>query len=349
MFVQSPGMLRRHGFLAPLMTLLMIASAAALPGEGGRAKEEMVFDPERGTWIEVPPPQPGTEDGDLSIARQLLAEGKYDKARKSLRLWRKNYPQSERWAEGLFYSADVEVYAANAGQSANIWRSYKWYEEIVNGWAGTELADQAMRRELIVAEMFLFRKHKRPVLGGMFRVSATEEAIEMLSRIIDQHAPRTRVAEQALRMQADYHFEHGEFEDAERAYARLAREFPRGEYERLALERAADAALASFAGVDFDDAPLLEAEERYVQYQQRFPRIAETQGVPHRLDGIRQRRAEKEFSVARFYERTGQGQAAIFYYRYVADSWPETLWAEQARARLISLGAMERPAGEILE
>lgn len=317
-------------------------ASAAEPGPG--SPSQFVYDPKTREWIEVAPPEPGTDAGDLELARRLLAEHRYGEARKALRAWRKSYPDSPLYAEALFASADAEVYAADAGRAADLWQAHEWYDEILNGWGGTDVAERAIRRELIVAEMFLFKGHKRRVLKGMLRVSAVDETLDFLNRIIDDRAPGTRVAEQALRMQADYHFQKGEFDEAERAYARLARDFPRGEYERLALQRAADAAFASFAGIEFDDAPLLEAEERYHQYLQRYPGTDEARGVPELLERIRENRAEKELTIGRYYERAKQPSAAIYYYRSVATNWPDTIAAEQARNRLEQLGeSVEHP------
>ena len=56
------------------------------------------------------------------------------------------------------------------------------------------------------------------------------------------------------------------------------------------------------------------------------------------LEDIRVKRAEKEFSIAEYYERAKEPQAAVFYYRLVRDGWPDTTWAILAEARLESLG-----------
>lgn len=337
--------------IAAIVSVLAAAARAADVGPAGQQRGQIVYDPKTGDWKETPPPEPGTERGDLDIARQYLAERNYAKARRALRNWLKTYPDSELRPEALFNAADTEVYAGNDGRSNDLWQAYEWYEEILSGGPGTELADRAVRRELIVAEMFLFKNHKRKVFKGLFRVSARDEALSMLDRIIDDHAAGTPLAEQAIRMQADYHFTHGEFDEAERAYARLARDFPRGKYEKLALERSADSALASFSGVEFDDAPLLEAEERFVQFQSRYPKAAEEQGVAEKLDRIRDSRAEKEFRIGEYYVRARKPDAAAFYYRSVVAHWPGTIWAEKAAARLeryqpaeIEAPAYESPA-----
>src|SRR5262245_8070658 len=46
-------------------------------------QERLEFDPNTGKWTTLAPPIPGTEEGDLALARLLLAQGEYKKARKA--------------------------------------------------------------------------------------------------------------------------------------------------------------------------------------------------------------------------------------------------------------------------
>ncbi len=325
-------------FVAPLLLAGRAAAQIDAPG-----RSQLTYDPKTQEWVALPPADPGTDQGDLQAARQMLAERKYVAARKAFRDWFAAYPDSDLRPEALFHAADTEVYAANEQKPNDVWKAHEWYEEILNGYPGSEWAERALRRELVVAEMFLFKNAKRRIWRGTFRVSARDEALDILDRIINERAPGTPLAEQALLMQANYHFDRGEFEEAERAYARLSNDYPRSRHVRLAMQRSADAAFASFAGVEFDDAPLLEAEERYRQFAEQYPRPAEEAGVPATLERIRNSRAEKEYSIAEYYARARKPSAAAFYYRSVKDNWPDTLWAEKALARLESLPLPAEP------
>lgn len=309
------------------------ATAAPPPARTERRE----FDPKTGQWVRVAAPIAGTEEGDIELARANLARGEFSAARKLLKAWRKTHQNSAKWPAGLFYSADVEVSAVEAGKSGDLWQAYKWYEEILNGWAGSEWSDRALRREMLIAEFFLFKGKKRWVWKGMLRLPATDEGVEILNRIMDDRAPGTRIAEQALRLKADYLYQAGEFEDAEEAYARLARDFPRGPNERLALLRSADSAFASFPGIPYDDTPLLAADERYRKYADRFPDAAAAEGVDQRLGRIAESRAEKEYQTGRFYERTHFPHAARYYDDFVVRTWPNTTAAAQAQVRLSTL------------
>jgi len=329
-----------------LAILLAPVALAGAQQEGQTYHERLEYDPARGEWVEIAPPIPGTEEGDLAMARMLLAQGEFKKARKAFAEWLKMHPDSAYRAEALFYAAETEVSAEEVKpKQGHLIRAYEWLEEVIQSQLGTELAARAIRKEMIIAELLLFKNRKQKVWKGMLWLSGKEEALQMLDRIIDDYARETPTAEHALRIKADYHYLNGEFQEAEQSYARLVREFPRGRYQKIAMLRSGQSALARFPGVEFDDADLLEAEIYLADFQQRYPDDATDNDVPQIISNLRERRAEKDFRVGRFYERTKSPDAAIFYYRQIEERWPATIWAAEARNRLVALGAVPLEAG----
>jgi len=327
--------------------LILLLAGLCLPSvtaaqEADTYHERLEYDAASGQWVEIAPPVPGTEGGDLALARSFLARGQYKKARKAFKLWFKMYPDSSLRPEGLFYAAQTEVLADEARpRGGDLIQAYDWLEEVLEGWPGTDLADRALRKELIIAEMLLFKHRKQRLWGGLLWLSATEEALNMLNRIIDMWAPGKPIAEQALRRKADYHYINGEFEEAEMAYARLMRDFPRGRYHKIAMLRSGQSALARFPGVDFDEADLLEAEVYLKDFHDRYPAQAAEYRVPQMLSRITESRAHKNYNIARYYERTRAIDAAVYYYRWIVAQYPATTWAAEAQNRLTALGAAQ--------
>ncbi|HUN79972.1 MAG TPA: outer membrane protein assembly factor BamD [Phycisphaerae bacterium] len=331
--------------LAPLSLANSICRAAGKDKDKDEVyRERLEYDPATGQWIELAAPIPGTDGGDLAIARAYLAKAEYKKAREAFALWFKVWPDSPHRPEALFYAAETEVSAVDEDpRGGDLFKAYDWLQELLQGWPGSELADRALRKELIIAEMILFKNRKHKVWKGTLWLSATDEALTMLDKIIDDLARGTPIAEQALRLKADYHYQAGEFEEAEIAYSRLNKDFPRGRYQKIALLRSGESALGRFPGVNFDEADLLEAEVYFKDFSTRYPQDSEPYAVPQKLGRITESRAEKDYTVARYYERVKQYKAAAFYYRQVDKRYPSTTWAIQARERLIALGEMAPP------
>lgn len=339
--------IRLAALLAVGMVLLGQNRSLRAAGQEQTYNERLEYNATTGQWVEIAPPIPGTEEGDLALARMHLARGEYKAARLAFKAWFKTYPDSLNRAEGLFYAAETEIMAEDVKpKNGDIMKAYRWLEELLEGWPGTELADRAIRKEIIIAEMLLFKNRKQKIWGGMLWLSGEEEAIKILDRVIDDWARETPVGEQALRLKADYYYINGEFEDAEKAYARLTRDYARGRYYKLAMLRSGESAFARFPGVEFDGSALVEASVYFSDFQARYPREAGEYAITEKLGRIRESQAQKEFLVGRYYERTKVVSAAVYYYRLVERTWPDSSWATEARGRLVTLGVAEPVAGQ---
>ncbi|MCG3126709.1 MAG: hypothetical protein CHACPFDD_01562 [Phycisphaerae bacterium] len=318
---------------------LVAASALALASAGSaqeqRFREREVLDRERGEWVEVPPPEPGTPEALLEEGRSLLARGRGREAKRLLKEWVKNNRDHERYREAMYLLGEAYF------ESGNFWGAYKRYEYVAENASG-DLFQKSLRREMDVARAFFAGKPR--LVWGFLPLPAQDDGVEILDRVW-QRVPGTRMGEDASRLKADFYYNRGNFPEAQLEYAQLAREYPRGRYAQFAMFRSALAAENASAGILYDDRPLIEADERYRQLQDAFPAYAERNGVGTLRDSIRDRRAQKDFSIARWYERTDQPDAARFYYHRILRDWPGTLSAEQSRSRLRALGeAIEEAA-----
>jgi outer membrane protein assembly factor BamD (BamD/ComL family) len=316
-----------------MVSLAWMAGPVGAVDDDDGPKERMVYDPATGRWIEEAPPEPGTERGDLELAKRIMAggdKGDGEKARKALEDWIKTYGEaSDLYGEALFAMADARFL------EESYIKAHEHYQEYINEFPGTALEERAWRREFVIAEVFLSGRKKKT--WGMRLFKAEDEAIDILDQLAVEN-PKTLLAEQAIKTKADFYYRTGEFELAEEEYARLTREFPNSRYARLAMLQSARSALASFPGVEFDDAPLIEAEERFVQFQSQYPRFASQQRVGVVLDDISNTRAHKEYVIGEYYERTDSIRSAVFYYRSVMTHWPDSTWASLAAGRLEGLG-----------
>jgi len=292
-------------------------------------QERYIFDEKTGQF-KIREELTAVEDQTVAAqALKLLTTNEPAKAERLLKKHFKANPQARQRPDLLLMYADCRL------ARGDYYKAHKRYQQILDEFVGTREYAQAILREVAVADAFLAGR-KRWILG-IIPVSAEDEALEILTQV-EQLGAGHRVAEVALRKKADYYYRTGQYELAELTYARLASEYPRGRYKCLAMYRSAESALASFPGVAYDDSALIEARERFLQYQQACPRQAAGHDIPLILQQIEAKQAHKQFEVARFYQRTRKPHAAAFYYRYVANTWPDSLWGSRARSELVKLG-----------
>jgi len=304
----------------------------------GRRAEQLRFDPAQNRWVEAPKPIPGTEDGDLDIARQYVVREDYKTALKGLKAWMKRYGStSPRYPEALYVKATAEMGVEDYRAAQED------FQRLLDEYPGSIYAEQSLSGQFRVGEQYLAGK-KRKALGGLFKIRDRDAGIKIMDTMTVDYAD-TPLAETAQLAKANYYYERGEFDLAQDEYARFARDFPRSRYQAKALLWSAYSALASFGGIKFDDAPLLEAQERFGQFMRSYPAQAEQMGVPTSLEQIASTRADKTLDIGRFYERTGQPNAARFYYRATVNRWPTSPAALEAEGKLARLG--EEPAAQM--
>ncbi len=323
----------RLGVLAISGLVLSVLALADTHTQDQQYREREQLDPETGTWVEAPPETSADPTDPLGRARALLASGQPKEAREILEPWIEQNPDSERYWEGVLLLGEAWF------ERGDYWKAVERFQTVGENAAGA-LFHRANWRCVDVARAFL--SGEKRILWKIFRLPAYDDGVDILDRVWERE-PGSHIGEVALKTKADYYFRRGDMDLAQDEYANLVRQFPYGRYAQLAMLRTAVAAEASFPGVRFDDQPLIEATEHYRQLQEAYPAYAEREGVAQRLEGIRQERAEKDLTIAKWYERTRQPDAAVFYYRQILADWPDTLAAADARNRLRALGAEVAP------
>ncbi len=293
--------------------------------------ERLTFDEKTGQWIRESQPVPGTEEGDLAVARQWLAREDYATARKAVKAWIKKYgTQSECYPEALYVLGTAELGIGDYRAA------HEAYQKILNDYPGSEFAERALKGQFAIGEQYMAGK-KRKAVWGLLRVKDREAGVKIMDDMVANYSD-TPLAEMAQMSKADYFYSRGDFELAEQEYQTFVAQFPNSGWHSRAMLQSAQSALASFPGVKFDDTSLVQAEERFLEFQRSYPQSAQQQGVPVILDEISAKRAEKTLEIGRFYDKSRRFKAAAYYYRSTVRNWPGTPAAAQAESRLAALG-----------
>ncbi len=316
-----------------LALVVVGVSGSTLAGAQQPRLRTLVYEPKQKEWVEQPPPPEGTAEGDLYAVRVQIKDEKYRKALSAINKLVKKYGERDAtYPELLICKAEALVGLREYDKAHVVLQAY------LGEFGGMTLTAEALRLEFVIAETFLTGVKRKAWV--IFRVSGEDLAYQILDEISADHAD-SPLAELAIKTKADHLFKVGDHALAELEYARLLKDYPRSRYQQFSLGRSAESALASFAGVEYDEAALVEAEERYNDYRLRYRPQADREGVGLILDSIREMRAEKDFLIGQYYDRTDHPGSAIFYYQGVRKSLPETIAAAKATLRLELLGVLE--------
>lgn len=309
-----------HEHFLKLFATVMLAAAAATPAA---AQQEYVW--EGGEWTATAEPGEQTPAGQIALIRLQLDQGKYRQAVKTAERFLDKYPDHDACEEAMMLTGQAEM------DRGRYMKAYEWFSRQLARFPSGHLAGRALNRQYDIADAFL-KGRKRTVLG-FIRVSARAEGLRILEGIV-AHAPGSELAEKSLLRMGDYHEDRQEYDKAITAYDRYVEMFPRGESAAYAMLQAARSRYAMYRGPSFDDTPLIEARLRFRHFAERFPQPARENNIADVLRRIDDQRAEKDFHIAQFYDRTDRDDAAEFYYRRVVEQHGRTEWAAMAKRAL---------------
>lgn len=293
-----------------------------------------------GKLVPVAKPVRGTAAGELEMIRRHVESGRFEEAVEATEDFLQKFPADEdAREEAMMLAGEAEL---GRGRRFD---AYEWFERLLAEKPRGKYSERALNREYDIGDAFL-KGAKRRAMGFM-RVSARDEGLEILAKIAE-HAPRSAIARKAIMRVADYHRDNENHAEAVDAYDEFLTLFPKAPRAPQAMRQAAEASLATYLGPDYDETPLLEARQRFIEYRQAYPALAEQEKVGEKLEAVDAKLAEKFYVTGFYYERTGRTparrRAAIFYYRKVAEDHPRTRWADQAALALARLGAAAAPA-----
>ncbi len=288
-----------------------------------------------GKWVDVPDPKPGTPEGEAALIARDINAGNNSKALDRAEAFIEAHPNHERAEDALALAGQAEL---NRGR---YWQAHNWYERQLSKFPTGRLFERGLYREAEIADAFLAGKKR--IVWRIFRLGAVDEGLEIHQRVAER-LPGSRLAEQSIMKIADYHAGQGHWIDAADAYQQYVELFGRRYRSEQAEQLAAYAVYSSFQGVDYDDTPLLEAEQRHTALAARYPHGRAAKIVPAVLDEIERAKAEKDYRTACFYARTGRPKPAAFYHREVIKLYGSTEWARRSAEALAKMGQPGPPA-----
>lgn len=305
--------------------VLLIALLAVFPGGLAVAAELVLQD---GQWVQVAEPVPGTAEGDIAMVRQAVEKGNYQSAIRQADTFIKAYPGDPQVEQAYYLSGEAEL------ARGRYWQAFKRYEKQLDNFPNGTLFERTLTREVVIADAFLAGKKK--VVWGIFVLPAQADGLKILERVAERF-PGSSLAEQSLMKIGDYYYSRQMWVEAAEAYKHYQDVFGNRARGSQAELKAANATLNSYKGPQFDDTPLVEAEQRYKAFAARYPAEAGREHIETVLGGIESDKAQKDYDTARFYARVARPGPAAFYYRQVIALYPTTDYAQQSRQALLKM------------
>jgi outer membrane assembly lipoprotein YfiO len=311
-------MLRRLLLLTSLLGIFAAVAVAAPPAAELR----------NGHWQPLsaaPTTTPIVADPVLNKVEGLLGVGYNSDALKLCLSWVKTHPKNAPQRDrAVFLLAEINY------QLNDPIKAYYFLDEVMDEYPDSKLFYPALDMQYSIANEFL---SGRKLYFLFFPYSADEYAIEMLYRI-QQRSPGSPLAEKSLLRTADYYYADGDYDLAHDAYDRYWHDYPRSPMVATVRLRAAFSSLAQFRGIRFDPSQALDARTQLLDIMTAYPELAKEENLAAIVAAIDASLSAKLYVTADYYRRTHDSAAAVYMYRYLIETYPDSAQIPAAQLAL---------------
>lgn len=146
--------------------------------------------------------------------------------------------------------------------------------------------------------------------------------------------PASDRADDAQFYLAESYYRDGEYFTAAFQYSRVLTDFRGSPYYKRALFMTGECYYEVAPKYQRDQKRTERAISQYEAFIGYFPNDSLTGVARERISDLREKLAQRDYSVAEGYFARNEYEAAAIYFQRVVDRYPETTWSQQAAARL---------------
>jgi outer membrane protein assembly factor BamD (BamD/ComL family) len=273
----------------------------------------------------------------LREGKTLLDEEKHSEAAEKFKSAAKRWPDSVLEEEAMFLLGESYFFSDQYPKAQDA------YDNLLKEYDNSRHLDTAVKRLFSIGryweQLHQANPHwpvtpnltvkERPWFDTFGNALKAYESVRMKD-------PTGPLADDSIMATANAHFGRGRYEDASYYYDLLRKEYPHSEHQVRAHVLGLQSKLQVYQGELYDGTPLVEADEIAKQTLTQFRNQLGQEQVrlAQARDQILEQKAERDWAVARYYDRKKQFGSARVYYQYITNDYPLTETAHKARARL---------------
>jgi outer membrane protein assembly factor BamD len=240
----------------------------------------------------------------------------------------KHYEYSEHASKaqyyvGLCYEQMGKYYAA-----------FQNYQKAVENFPHIENIDEVIEREYNIANLYSAKDN--PKVLGTDIMTATDRAVEIYKKVVE-NAPYGRLADKALFNMGSTLKKADRYDEAVEAFQKIVDDYKESDLAARAQYEAAYCAYRSSLKPAYAAEPTEKAIKAFEDFSKETTDKQLTEEADATLRRLKDKAAEKLVMTAEFYERIGQHQSAVVYYKEVLEKYPQGAFAEKAAGKIEEL------------
>jgi len=303
-----------------LVALLIILSVSVSP-----AYSYWIWTPKTGKFVNPKTAVKDSPKEQFAFAKGFYDQKKYEEAKREFRKLVRNYPKSFEASESQYYLGVIDE------AQDNLYEAFKTYQKVIDKYPFSERIQDIIEREYKIGEAFMEGKAKRKAFG--MELPVENPSIEIFSKVVENstYGPLAPAAQYKLGLILK---ELQRYYEAEEAFNKVISNYPESSWVEASKFQIASCQAATSRGSDYDQVATSEAKQKFEQFVREHPDAALSYDAQKNINQLRQKEAESDYNVGRFYEKQRAYDAARVYYNELVDKYSDTPWAAKAIERL---------------
>ncbi|MDD5454668.1 MAG: outer membrane protein assembly factor BamD [Candidatus Ratteibacteria bacterium] len=290
--------------------------------------------PESGKWI-----NPKYYVGETSLEQWTIAINTYktEDYESALREFQKlleYFPTSPEAPEAQFMVGDCQE------KLGSPYEACQSYQEAIDKFPSTNRFREIVERQLKIADYFYNEKPSDiPITEkakGIFSISNWEKAANIYQMAIKNY-PYHEKADQIQFRIANCYMNLGKYDIARAEFEKIPLKYPYSQWLEEAEYLKAVCQLNESLKFPNNEEIFGNAIQNFEEFINKYPQSKFVDAAKKDLKKLNDRKSERIYEIARFYEKNKEPEAAKIYYLQVVKQFPDSIWAEYAKSRLNNL------------
>ncbi|MDD5115610.1 MAG: outer membrane protein assembly factor BamD [Candidatus Omnitrophica bacterium] len=283
-----------------------------------------IWTPKSGKWVNPKNMPKDNPKEQFAYAKSFFDVSKYEDARREFRKLIKTYPKSAEAAESQYYLGLIEE------AQGKLYEAYQAYQLVIDKYPFSERIQEVIEREYKIAEKFMTGE-KRKAFGITLPVE--NPAIEIFGKVVENStygplAPRAQYKLGLVLKELKRYYE------AEDEFNKVVSRYPDSEWASAARFQIASCRSSLSKGPSYDQGAAQEAKQQFEEFVKEHPDAVLSLDAEKNIGQIREKEAQANYDIARFYEKQREFKSAKIYYNDLIDNYADSKWAAEAVARL---------------
>jgi len=290
----------------------------------GNAYSYWLWTPKTGKWTNPKTAVKPNPKEQFAFAKTFYDEKKYEDAKREFKKLLRTYPKSFEASESQYYLGLVEE------EQGNLYKAYLAYQKVIDKYPFSQRIQEIIEREYKIGEAFMSGE-KRKAMGVPLPVE--NPSIEIFTKVIENstYGPLAAKTQYKLGLVLKSLLRYYE---AEEAFNKVISNYPDSEWVEAAKYQIASCRAAVSRGPDYDQGAAKEAKEKFEEFVREHPDAILSRDAEKNIEQLKEKEAESNYDIGRFYEKQKAYEAAKIYYNDIINNYPHSVWAARALERM---------------